>query len=169
MCAVSVADLDLRLLRLARTRGHSPTRDRRVAAFSRLGEHAACWLALGLAGAARDRDPERSAAWRRGVEVVAVAYAANTALKLIVRRPRPLLPGLPALTSTPTGLAFPSAHATTGFAAARTYRGLTRPTPLYALATALAASRVYLGVHHPSDIAAGAVLGTLIAGGAPCR
>jgi membrane-associated phospholipid phosphatase len=163
---VSPGEIDRALLVLARTRGHTPARDRRVAQFSALGEHGACWIALGLAGGVRERvrDPGRSAAWVRGSALVALAYLANTALKLIVRRPRPQLPGLPALIATETGLGFPSAHATTSFAAARRYGRLTDGRPLYALAATLAASRVYLGVHHPSDVAAGAALGTAIAG-----
>jgi membrane-associated phospholipid phosphatase len=162
---VSPGEIDRALLVLARTRGHTPTRDRRIAQFSSLGEHGACWIALGLAGGVRERarDPERSAAWARGVALVSFAYMANTALKLIVRRPRPQLPGLPALIATPTRLGFPSAHATTSFAAARRYGRLMDGRPLYALAAALAASRLYLGVHHPSDVAAGAALGTAIA------
>ena len=44
---------------------------------------------------------------------------------------------------------YPSAHATTSFAAAA---ALPLPAaPLYALAAAMALSRVYLGVHYPSD------------------
>jgi membrane-associated phospholipid phosphatase len=163
---VSGIELDRRLLVAARTRGHSPARDRAVTGFSRLGEHAACWLALGLGGAALDAG--RADRWRRGAGVVAAAYGANTALKLVVRRARPQLAGLPALTATPTRLSFPSAHATTGFAAARSYAGLVPAVPLYAAACLLAASRLYLGVHYPSDIAAGALLGTLI-GDAACR
>ena len=171
--AVSPTELDRRLLVAARTRGHSPGRDRAVERFSRAGEHAACWLALGGAGAAVDgrRDPERRARWLRSAGVVAGAYALNTAIKFVVRRTRPQLPGLPPLTATPTRLSFPSAHATTGFAAARLYGRLMPAAPLYGVAGLLAASRVYLGVHYPSDVAAGAVLGTLLAGiGAPpCR
>jgi len=159
---VSPIELDRRLLVAARTRGHSPARDRAVSRFSRLGEHAACWLALGLGGAAIDSG--HAARWRRGAGVVAAAYGANTALKLVVRRTRPQLPGLPPLTATPTRLSFPSAHATTGFAAARSYAGLVPAAPLYGAASLLAASRLYLGVHYPSDIAAGALLGTLIGG-----
>jgi membrane-associated phospholipid phosphatase len=96
------------------------------------------------------------------VATVATAYLLNTAVKLAVRRRRPALDGLPPLTGTPTGLSFPSAHATSSFAAARAYSALAPAGPLYALAAALALSRLYLGVHYPSDSFAGAVLGTAV-------
>ncbi len=154
--------LDERILRLARTRGHDPRAERAVARFSRIGEHGAVWLALGAAGWALD--PPRRARWGRATGVVAGAFALNTAVKLIVRRHRPELPGLPALTSTPTQLSFPSAHAATSFAGARAYARLGLPAaPLYALAGTLAASRLYLGVHYPSDILGGVLLGTAMA------
>jgi membrane-associated phospholipid phosphatase len=153
--------LDERILRLARTRGHGPRRERAVSRFSRAGEHGAVWLALGAAGCALDRP--RRARWARATGVVAGTFALNTVLKLLVRRPRPELPGLPALTSTPTKLSFPSAHASTSFAGAGLYSRLGLPArPLYALAVLLAASRLYLGVHYPSDVLAGALLGTAV-------
>ncbi|HYM55788.1 MAG TPA: phosphatase PAP2 family protein [Solirubrobacteraceae bacterium] len=155
--------LDERLLRLARTCGHSPSAERAVARFSRLGEHGGVWFAIGAAGWALDRP--HAAGWRRAVGTVAGAYVLNTALKLAVRRRRPELPGLPALTDTPTRLSFPSAHASTSFAGARCYARLGLPAPaLYTLAAALSLSRLYLGVHYPSDVLAGAVVGT-VAGG----
>ena len=152
--------LDERLLRVARTCGHTPSAERAVARFSRLGEHAGVWLAIGTVGAVLDGERERE--WRRATATVAGVYALNTAIKRVVGRRRPELPGLPPLTGTPTALSFPSAHASTSFAGAGVYSRLGLPAvPLYALAVSLSLSRLYLGVHYPSDVLAGAVLGAL--------
>jgi membrane-associated phospholipid phosphatase len=157
-----VRAIDERILRWARTTGHTAAADRAVARFSRVGERGAVWLAIGAAGWAIDR-PRREQ-WARAFGTVAGTFALNTALKLVIRRRRPELAGLPPLTSTPTRLSFPSAHTSTAFAGARLYSRLGLPArPLYALAGTLAASRLYLGVHYPSDIVAGALLGTAVA------
>jgi membrane-associated phospholipid phosphatase len=153
--------LDERLLLVARTRGHTLRAERAVARFSRLGEHGGVWLAMGAIGGVLDGD--RRSDWRRATATVAGVYALNTAIKQLVGRRRPELPGLPALTGTPTALSFPSAHASTSFAGARCYAHLGLPViPLYALATGLSLSRLYLGVHYPSDVLVGAALGSLV-------
>ncbi len=158
----ALGSLDERLLRVARTRSHGDPRvERAVARFSRLGEHGGVWLAIGAVGWALDRP--RAGRWAGAVGTVAGTYALNTAIKLAVRRRRPELPGLPALAGTPTQLSFPSAHASTSFAAAGVYTRLGLPAVvLYALAIKLSLSRLYLGVHYPSDVLAGAALGALV-------
>jgi membrane-associated phospholipid phosphatase len=160
--ARGLACADLALFRWVRRAARPPWTEV-VGRLSRLGEHAAVWLALGAAGAALDS--RRRARWRRGLIAVAGTYALNTVVKAAFRRRRPALEELPALVATPTALSFPSAYASSSFAAARAYGGLV-PAALYAVATAMAVSRVYLGVHYPTDVAAGAVLGTIVGGAA---
>jgi membrane-associated phospholipid phosphatase len=154
------AELDRGAALFARTHGHRRWADRAVSAFSRTGEHGACWIGLALGGAALDR--ERRNDWLRGAIAVVDAYALNYAIKLAVRRPRPDFPGLPPLTPTISRLSFPSAHASTSFAAARALRGLAPAGVLYGFAGAFLVSRPYLGVHYPGDALAGAVLGTVV-------
>lgn len=155
--------LDERLLRAARTRGHTPAAERAVARFSKLGEHGAVWVAIGITGLLASSGPRRRL-WRRATSTVAATYGANTLIKFALRRQRPDLPGLPPLAGTPTRLSFPSAHSSTSFAAALAYRRLGVPAaPLYGLAGGLALSRLYLGLHYPSDVLAGALLGSALA------
>lgn len=166
-----------------RTRGHRPALEQAAATYSKLGEHAAIWIALGLVGGLVDPRPGRRALWMRGCATVVAAYGLNFAVKLAVRRRRPEMRGLPPLTSTVSRLSFPSAHSTTSFAAAAAYHDLVPSGWLYGAAIAFALTRPYLGVHYPSDVLAGAALGTALgtaarrlgehaatrAGGAGCR
>jgi membrane-associated phospholipid phosphatase len=165
--------LDHDLLRLLRERGHNdPQVVKAIATFSRTGEHAAIWFVLGALGvAASGSGSPRRRAFKRGLVITGIAYGLNYAVKLTVKRPRPELEDLPPLTPVVSDLSFPSAHATTSFAAAAAYsRALPLASPLfYGAATMFAVSRPYLGVHYPSDVLAGAALGTLTGRLLRCR
>jgi membrane-associated phospholipid phosphatase len=157
---VFVNALDLGLYRRVRRLAHRPDRVRWVRRYSRLGEHGAVWLGIGLLGSAADA--QRRGRWIRATACVGAAYLLSTSIKMAIGRRRPLIEDLPHLMATPTGLSFPSSHSTSSFAAASAYGPLLPRGPLLGAAAAMAFSRLYLGVHYPSDVAAGAVLGTAI-------
>lgn len=131
-----------------------------ITAYTKSGEHAALWYAVGVAGMLLD--PGRAADYRRAMLGIGTTQLVNTAVKGIFRRRRPALEELPALVKLPTSLSFPSAHSSTSFAAARAFSALMPAPPLYVGAGLMALSRVYVGVHFPSDIAVGAGLGLMI-------
>jgi len=141
---------------------HTPRTVAWVRRYSQLGEHGAVWFALG--GTAALLDQSRRGRWLRATAAVGAAYATSTSIKLAVRRRRPAVEDLPHLMATPTGLSFPSSHTASSFAAARAFGALIPGAPLQLAAAAMGLSRLYLGVHYPSDVAAGAVLGTVIGG-----
>ncbi|MBN8866592.1 MAG: phosphatase PAP2 family protein [Solirubrobacterales bacterium] len=153
---------DLKLLRLMRTRGHAPAIEKAAMSISKTGENGYLWFGIGLAGAALDRKRRRQ--WLATALLGPLAIGFNFGIKLIVRRERPNLEGLPPLGGAPSSLSFPSAHATASFAAAT---AMSRFAPelklaLFGAAAVMAVTRPYLGMHYPSDVAAGAVLGTAV-------
>ena len=158
-----LAALDLRLLRLLRTQGHTPAVEKALLRLAQAGENGFLWNALAAAGgtlSARRRD-----GYVRAIEIVLLTLLLNTVVKQAVRRARPVLEEeLPALTPVLSGRSYPSAHASTSFAGARALAAAGLPSaPLYATAIAMAVSRPYLGVHYPSDVVAGAFLGDAVA------
>jgi membrane-associated phospholipid phosphatase len=156
-----VENADLRLLRLMRTRGHSPGLESAAVALGKAGNNAVVWVVLGLALALLD--PDRREAWLICAVLGPIAIGLNYGIKLLVRRPRPKLEGLPPLGGAPSSLSFPSAHAFSSFAVAT---AMVRVDPATAgallVALALSLGRPYLGMHYPSDVAVGAVLGVLL-------
>jgi len=154
-------EADLKLLRLMRTRGHSPGVEKAAKRLGKAGNNGAIWVVLSLLVLLfTDSNGE---AWFVCALLGPVAIALNYAVKLVVRRPRPVLEGLPPLGGAPSSLSFPSAHATSSFAVAT---AMTRVDPLgalaFLLAFALALGRPYLGMHYPSDVLAGALLGVAL-------
>jgi membrane-associated phospholipid phosphatase len=160
----ALAALDLRLLRLLRTRGHSPPVEAAAIHLARSGENGLLWYVLALCGAALGGRHRRDG-YLRAMKAVLATLVANTVVKQVVRRARPVLEEeLPALTPVLSGRSYPSAHSSTSFAGARALSAAGMPAaPLYSVAVAMALSRPYLGVHYPSDIVAGAVLGDSVA------
>jgi membrane-associated phospholipid phosphatase len=150
--------LDSRLLYAMRTRFHGPAAETAGKWLGRIGEYGAVWLVIGIVLAFLD--PDNGEDWVVAGVLGPVAIGLNYVVKVIVRRPRPVLEGLPPLGGAPSSLSFPSAHATSSFACAT---AMTRIAPeaavLFVLVAAIAACRPYLGMHYPSDVLAGAVLG----------
>jgi membrane-associated phospholipid phosphatase len=154
-------DLDRKLLRLMRTHGHVPALERGAMFLGKAGNNGLGWLLAG--GALAAVDGRRRPAWATCAALGPVAIGLNYGIKLVVRRPRPVLKGLPPLGGAPSSLSFPSAHSTSAFAVATAMTRVDRRAAVAFLpATAVAAGRPYLGMHYPSDVAAGVVLGTLL-------
>jgi decaprenylphosphoryl-5-phosphoribose phosphatase len=165
--APPMANPDLTLLRLMRTRGHSLPAEAAAKALAASGEYGAIWVAAGLAAAALD--PPRRRRWLTAAALAPAAIGVNFAVKLLTRRQRPVLEGLPPLGGAPSSLSMPSAHSTASFAAAT---AMSRIAPskaplLYAGAVAMAMTRPYLGMHYPSDVVVGGALGVALGRLAP--
>jgi undecaprenyl-diphosphatase len=156
-----MAEFDERALLAMRTRWHTPALERLSIALGKAGNNGAIWFAIGIVLAIVDSSNRE--AWLICGVLGPVAIGVNYLVKLAVRRPRPVLDGLPPLGGAPSSLSFPSAHATSSFAVAT---AMTRVEPIAALAfilaAALALGRPYLGMHYPSDVLAGALLGVAL-------
>jgi membrane-associated phospholipid phosphatase len=158
----ALAGADSATLRFLRTHGHQEPVETMMRAIGMCGEYGAVWAAAGAIGASIDHKRRRQ--WLMGGAAGPLAVGANYLVKLAVRRERPLIGGHPALAKAPSKLSFPSAHATSSFAAA-TALGRVEPRArpaLFTLAAAICVGRPYLGMHYPSDVLAGAALGAVL-------
>jgi decaprenylphosphoryl-5-phosphoribose phosphatase len=154
-------DLDLRALRWLRTHGHSPAVEDAAVALGKAGNNGLVWLVLGLV--LMVIDSSRWESWLICALLGPLAIGLNYAVKLVVRRPRPVLEGLPPLGGAPSSLSFPSAHATSSFAVATAMCRVDPATSAaFLVALALSLGRPYLGMHYPSDVLAGALLGVAL-------
>jgi membrane-associated phospholipid phosphatase len=156
-----MGNIDLRTLRYMRTHGHSPGVEEAAKALGKAGNNAMVWVVLGVVLALID--PGQREAWLICAALGPIAIALNYGIKLLVRRPRPVLEGLPPLGGAPSSLSFPSAHALSSFAVATAmFRVDPATAAAFLVALALSLGRPYLGMHYPSDVLAGALLGILL-------
>ncbi|CAL9482974.1 phosphatase PAP2 family protein [Streptomyces collinus] len=151
-------DMDHRIVSALRECGTDPRVAGAARALSWAGEHAALWLAAGLAGAAVDGG--RRGAWLRGTALTAGAHLVSMGVKRVVRRPRPA--HVEPLVRAAGRHSFPSSHAASAAAAAVAFGALGAHT-VPPLAGLVCVSRLVAGVHFPTDVAAGAALGALTA------
>jgi membrane-associated phospholipid phosphatase len=158
----ALARADQAGLRFLRKRGHGRRAEAAMKALGIAGEHAVIWAAIGATAALVDG--RRRARWLAAGATGPAAIGLNFVVKVAVGRERPLIVDHPRLGRAPTELSFPSAHATSSFAAAMALGRVERRArlPLLMLAGAICVGRPYLGMHYPSDVLAGAALGVVI-------
>ncbi|MFF7502291.1 bifunctional phosphatase PAP2/diacylglycerol kinase family protein [Streptomyces lavendulae] len=149
-------------------RRHWPGADRVLPRLGRAANHGVLWGGAAVAITVLGSPRARTAALR-GIGSLALASATiNTVGKWSVRRPRPVLDGVP-LTRQPAvpprTTSFPSGHSASAFAFAA---GVALESPVWGavlvpVAASVAFSRVYTGVHYPSDVVVGSALGVAAA------
>jgi len=152
--------VEVRALAAVQRAARGPALVRVARGMSLFGEHAAGWLAIGTIGALADHPRRRQ--WLTATLTVVIAHGASVGVKRVVRRPRPDHPHVQVLAGTPSGLSFPSAHATSTTAAAILFGALLRRPLVALLVPPMALSRLVLGVHYPSDVLAGSALGAAV-------
>ncbi|MFE2164482.1 bifunctional phosphatase PAP2/diacylglycerol kinase family protein [Streptomyces sp. NPDC059447] len=145
-------------------RRHWPGADRVLPRLGRAANHGVLWGTSAAVIAVVGSPRARRAALRGAASLALASAAINSIGKWTVRRPRPLLEGVPPvrqLATQPRTTSFPSGHSASAFAFTA---GVALESPgwgavLAPVAAAVAFSRVYTGVHYPSDVVAGAALG----------
>ncbi|RPF40638.1 membrane-associated phospholipid phosphatase [Streptomyces sp. Ag109_G2-6] len=145
-------------------RRHWPAAERALPALGRAANHGVLWGGIAAALTALGAPRTRRAALRAAASLALASATVNSVGKWSVRRPRPLMEGVPLVRRpavAPWTTSFPSGHSASAFAFTA---GLALESPVWGaavapLAASVAFSRVYTGVHYPSDVAAGALLG----------
>lgn len=133
--------------------------------FTIIGEGGAVWIAGGILLLVRKK--QRKYGIIVLLSLLLCLVFGNGVLKHAVARPRPCWrhPEVEMLISVPTDFSFPSGHTFSSFAAAVSiaYWNKRFGIAAFLLAVIIAASRMYFFVHYPTDIAAGAVFGSMLA------
>jgi undecaprenyl-diphosphatase len=143
-----------------------PALDGVMWALTTIGRGGAVWLVLAAGTALLDRR-RAMAAWQVGLALLLAVTLSDGVLKPLVHRARPAvdLEASHLVGRPPTSSSFPSGHATTAAAGAAMLASVWPPAraAFWLLAIGIAVSRLYLGLHYPSDVAAGFLLGLLVA------
>ena len=155
----SITALDARLYRRVRSLLLNHQRAERALVAVVVTQHA--WSLAGLAAILADGD--RRHRWARANAAMGGAWAAAKLLARTIKRPRPSFSDCPPARRKSDRESFPSTHATVSFAAAVAVPPLLPAAPLLSVAAATAMARLLLGEHYPSDVAAGALIGSVVA------
>lgn len=123
--------------------------------FSEAGSYGVGWIALfAVVGVVSDGLLRGAAA----AAMVVLMLGANTVVKRVIRRPRPVAR---AIAHAPTTYSMPSAHSSMAMVGASTMQVIVPEQAVlwWGVALGLAASRVLLGMHYLADVLAGVLLG----------
>ncbi len=144
---------------------HTPVLSHIFHWFTMMGEAGIVWIAIGILLLF----PKHTR--KTGIVVLLALLfcliTGNALLKNIVARPRPCWrhPEVELLISVPRDYSFPSGHTMSSFAAAVSIFLWDKRWGIPALSGAvlISLSRLYFYVHYPTDVAAGFVIGVLLA------
>lgn len=151
----------------------TPRLDKLLVHASNAASYSRLWLVTAAGVAVVGGVRGRRAACRGVLAIALTSAVTNLVLKPLAGRQRPARsdshPGSESRrVRQPASGSFPSGHAASAFAFA-TAIGQEVPSlrlPVYAAAATVAYSRVHTGVHYPSDVAIGALVGSLCGGSA---
>lgn len=167
-----ITNIDFAILDFINAYLTSPLGDKIMPVVTGLGDNGIIWIAITVFLLFFRKTRRLGAA--AAIALVLEALLCNVIIKPLVMRPRPfaLNSGIELLISAPDDFSFPSGHTGASFAAfGALFFGRKKLAPVGKLglfwipalimAILIAVSRLYLYVHYPTDVAAGAVLGTL--------
>jgi undecaprenyl-diphosphatase len=147
-------------------RGHAVS-DQLFTAASKLGDFSVIWHLAAVARGATSKQRAKEAVILAAL-IGAESLIVNQGVKRLFGRHRPTPSGDERLVvRQPSTSSFPSGHASSAAFAAILLAARSQPAvrPVwYSIATVVALSRVYVRIHHASDVVAGAVVGTALAG-----